>query len=83
MSLNKNWMLRVAALEAIAKREDPSLLPSIGQELQDPRREVRYTAAAAMIHLSDVANVRARAKTANAPRPMTSTLGVALADIKR
>jgi len=54
-SQNKNWVLRIAALEAIAKRGDPSLLPGIEPRLSDARREVRFTAAATVIHLNDVA----------------------------
>ena len=56
---NQSWVLRVAALEAIAKRGNPELLPQIEQKLGDPKREVKYTATAAVIHLSDLANTRA------------------------
>ncbi len=58
-SQSENWVLRVAALEAIAKRGDPSLLPNIKKNLADPKRQVRYTAAATVIHLTDLANARA------------------------
>ena len=58
-SQSDNWVLRVATLEAIAKRGDPSLLPNIKQGLADPKRQVRYTAAATVIHLTDLANARA------------------------
>lgn len=58
-SQSDNWVLRVATLEAIAKRGDPSLLPNIKQRVADPKRQVRYTAAAAVIHLTDLANARA------------------------
>ena len=61
-SHDRNWVLRVAALEAIAKRGDPSLLSGIAPTLQDSRREVRCTAAAAMIHLNDVARGHANTK---------------------
>lgn len=53
-SHNKNWVLRVASLEAIAKRGDPALLPKIGRALDDSRHEVKYAAAATIIRLSDV-----------------------------
>jgi HEAT repeat protein len=77
---NRNWVLRVAALKAIAKRGDPSLLPSIRQKLQDTRREVRYTAAAALIHLNDIANAHAESKTTNAALPQPATPRVRLAE---
>jgi HEAT repeat protein len=54
-SQNRNWVLRVAALEGIAKRGDPTLLPGIEPRLSDSNREVRFAAAAAVIHLADLA----------------------------
>jgi HEAT repeat protein len=57
VSQNRNWVLRVAALQAIAKRGDPVLLPGIEPRLSDSKREVRYAAAAAVISLQDAAKV--------------------------
>jgi HEAT repeat protein len=57
-SANQNWVLRVAALEAIAKRGDPTLLSEIRPRLFDRKPEVRYTAAATVLHLSDVAEAQ-------------------------
>jgi HEAT repeat protein len=57
-SRSPNWVLRVAALEAIAKRGDLSLLPNIEHALGDPKREVKYTGAAAIVHLNDLAKAR-------------------------
>jgi len=54
-SKNPNWILRVAALEAIAKRGDASLMPEIEPRMTDSKREVRFTAVATVIHLEDVA----------------------------
>jgi HEAT repeat protein len=59
VSRNKNWVLRVAALDAIAKRGDPSLLPGIEPRLSDPKREARLAAAATVIRLDDVAHAKA------------------------
>lgn len=59
VSRNKNWALRVAALDAIAKRGDPALLPGIEPQLSDPKREVRLAAAATVIRLDDVAHAKA------------------------
>jgi HEAT repeat protein len=52
---DKNWIVRVAALEAISKRGDPSWRAEIDTSMYDPKREVRYTAAATVLHLLDVA----------------------------
>jgi HEAT repeat protein len=57
VSQNRNWVLRVAALQAIARRGDPVLLPGIEPRLSDSKREVRYAAAAAVIRLEDFAKV--------------------------
>ncbi len=51
---DKNWIVRVAALEAICKRGEPGLLPKIEGAMSDPKRKVRYTAAAAVIRLSAI-----------------------------
>ncbi len=58
VSKNPNWVLRVAALEAIDKRGDPELLPGIEPRLSDSRREVRFTAAATVIHLAGATQAR-------------------------
>ncbi|MGA7443617.1 MAG: HEAT repeat domain-containing protein [Candidatus Sulfotelmatobacter sp.] len=63
-SHNPNWVLRMAALEAIAKRGNPTLLPGIEPRLSDPKREVRYAAAATVIHLGDLARAQDDAKAA-------------------
>src|SRR5581483_1556605 len=49
---DKNWIVRAAAVEAIAQRGDPSLLPKVELKLSDRHAKVRYTAAAAVIRLS-------------------------------
>lgn len=51
---DKNWMVRAAAIEAIAQRGDPSLLPKIEPKLADRHPKVRYSAAAAVIRLSGI-----------------------------
>ncbi len=56
-SQNRNWVLRVAALEAIAKRGDSALAPGLEPRLSDSRREVRLAAAATLIRLEDLAKV--------------------------
>jgi HEAT repeat protein len=53
---DKNWIVRAAALEAIAEREDPSLQPKVEPGFADRNALVRFTAAAAVIRLSSVAD---------------------------
>ncbi len=52
---DKSWIVRAAALDALAKRGDPKLMEPILPELSDKKDVVRYTAAATVIHLSDLA----------------------------
>lgn len=49
---DKNLAVRAAALEAIALREDRSLVPRISAALDDDKDLVRFTAAACVAHLS-------------------------------
>jgi len=51
---DKSWIVRAASLDAISHRGDPSLLAKIAPGLSDEKVSVRYTAAAAIIHLTDV-----------------------------
>ena len=54
---DKNWIVRVAALEAISKRGDASLGIRVETSMYDPKREVRYAAAATVVHLADIGEV--------------------------
>lgn len=49
---DKQWRIRLAAVEAIAKRGDPALLKSVLPLLYKDNDEVRYAAAATIIRLS-------------------------------
>ena len=49
---DKDWIVRAAAVEAIAQRGDPSLEQPIEPSLFDNNAHVRFTAAAAIIRLS-------------------------------
>jgi HEAT repeat protein len=49
---DKSWLVRTAAMDAIANRGDPSLLPKIAVSLSDERDEVRFAAAATVLRLS-------------------------------
>ncbi len=51
---DKNWIVRAAALEALAKRGDPSLIEPAEFAMWDDKEAVKFTAAATVIHLMDV-----------------------------
>lgn len=51
---DKDWIVRAAAIEAIAQRGDPSLLPDVQEKFADSHPKVRYSAAAAVIRLSAI-----------------------------
>ncbi|HKV81436.1 MAG TPA: HEAT repeat domain-containing protein [Candidatus Sulfotelmatobacter sp.] len=61
---DKNWIVRVAALEAISKRGDPTLGVTIETSMYDPKSEVRFAAAATVVHLTDLAEVSKPVKQA-------------------
>jgi HEAT repeat protein len=60
---DKDWIVRAAALEAIAQRGDPSLESKIEMSLFDANSHVRYTAAATVIRLSTLERKAARKET--------------------
>jgi HEAT repeat protein len=49
---DKDWIVRAAAIEAIAQRGDPALEAKIEMSLFDTNIHVRYTAAAAVVRLT-------------------------------
>lgn len=55
----KSWIVRAAALNALAKRGDPRYIKAAEECLTDEKDEVQYSAAAAVIHLSNIAEHRA------------------------
>jgi len=48
---DKSWIVRAAALEALARRGDPSALDTVELYLLDEKDVVRYTAAASALRL--------------------------------
>jgi HEAT repeat protein len=66
---NKSWIVRAAALNAIAKRGNPALLDSAAKCMVDEREEVQYAAAGAVIRLSDIAEQRHTAPRRPAAKP--------------
>jgi HEAT repeat protein len=55
---DKSWIVRTAALEAIAKRGDSQLLDGILPAMKDDNTSVRCTAAAAVIRLAALAEAK-------------------------
>ena len=54
---DNSWIVQVAALEALAKRGDPSTLPTVQRYLFDEKNAIKFTAAAAVIHLTAIKQV--------------------------
>jgi HEAT repeat protein len=54
---DKDWTVRAAALEAIAKRGDATLLVDIVPAMSDRKDIVRYSAAAAVLRLTRIAQI--------------------------
>jgi len=59
---DKNWIIRAAALEALAQRADPSVLSTVELYLSDQEGEVKYTAAATALRLMAIRQARAVGK---------------------
>lgn len=51
---DKDWIVRAAAVEAIAQRGDALLLPHVVEKFSDKNAKVRFSAAAAVIRLSAI-----------------------------
>ena len=48
---DKSWLVRAAALEALARRGDPSALETVELYILDEKDVVRYTASASALRL--------------------------------
>jgi|SRR5215469_5375457 len=57
---DKSWIVRTAALEALAKRDDPSVLNTIQLYLPDEKNAVKYVAAAAALRLTAINEAKSR-----------------------
>jgi HEAT repeat protein len=51
---DKSWIVRMAALESLALRGNPKVAPQLVARLDDDKDVVRYTAAGAIIRLSEI-----------------------------
>jgi HEAT repeat protein len=70
-SANKDkWLVRAAAFDALAKRGDPVYLDAAEAGLNDDQAQVRISAAAAVIHLTDM---KSRPKPAEKPETPKKT----------
>lgn len=57
---DNSWIVQAAALEALAKRGDPSALPAVERYMTDDKAAIRFTAAAAVVHLSAIKQTHTR-----------------------
>jgi HEAT repeat protein len=57
---DKSQLVRTAALDGLARRGNPEVVDRVAPALSDEKDSVKYTAAAAIVHLSDVAERRNR-----------------------
>jgi HEAT repeat protein len=51
---HKSWTVRMAAVDSLARRDDPTVIPQLEPRLTDDKDVVKYTAAAAIIRLADL-----------------------------
>lgn len=58
---DKSQLVRTAALDSLSRRGHPDVIDRIATALSDDKDAVKYTAAAAIVHLNDVAQRRNRA----------------------
>lgn len=72
---DKNWVVRVTALKALAHRRHSILLPQIAPSLDDEKEEVRYFAAACVLQLDRVKDARRQANTHAAANTKLSNPG--------
>ena len=61
---DNSWIVQVAALEALAKRGDPLTLPTVARYLSNEKGAIKFTAAAAVIHLSAIKQAGTRKQRA-------------------
>lgn len=59
---DKHELVRTAALEALAHRGDPTILPRLSLTLIDDKSSVRYTAAALILHLARLQSLQEKRK---------------------
>jgi HEAT repeat protein len=68
---DNSWIVQVAAIEALAKRGDPSTLAAVERYMSDEKGAIKFTAAAAVIHLTAIkqAGTRKQRRTPDHKQP--------------
>jgi HEAT repeats len=68
---DNSWIVQAAAIEALAKRGDPSTLPTVERYMSDEKGAIKFTAAAAVIHLTAIkqAGTRKQRRTPDHKQP--------------
>ncbi len=64
---DKSPIVRMAALDALSRRGDPSLMERMAAALQDGNDAVQFTAACAILHLSDLATATRKPRKSGFP----------------
>jgi hypothetical protein len=59
---DNSWIVQTAALEALATRGDPSALPAVERYMSDEKGPIKFTAAAAVIHLTAIKEANGKKK---------------------
>lgn len=57
---DKDWIVQLAALRAVAMRGNPALLPAVETAMQDDNDTVQYTAAAAVLRLASIESTKGK-----------------------
>jgi HEAT repeat protein len=67
---DKNWLVRAAAIDGLARRGDPAALPTVALYMYDEKPEVKYEAGAAVVRLTNLQEqTAAKKKPAKKKRP--------------
>jgi len=69
---DKNWLVRLAALEALNRRADPDLRVDVEPAMFDTKKKVRLAAAAVVIHLGELKKPHSPKRTSKPKTPTTS-----------
>jgi HEAT repeat protein len=65
---DKSWLVRAAALESLSNRGDPRALDTVELYMSDDKDAVKYTAAAASLHLMAIRDAKPATKKKPAAR---------------
>jgi HEAT repeat protein len=65
---DKNWLVRAAAIDGLARRGDPAALPTVALYMYDEKPEVKYFAGAAVVRLTYLQQTAVKKKPAKKKR---------------